>query len=136
MKAFAIFHPSMQCDAPALLYAVDLRECEALAALHADDVSNIFVKALQHAGATILHTLTHVFSGAGLTCVLILSESHAALHTWPETGTVHIDIFSCSNRLKSLEAIDELSHAFRARNVSVQEIRRVDGHSPRLDARP
>ena len=56
---------------------------------------------------------TH-FPGAGLTCVLILAESHAVLHTWPETGTVNIDIFSCSTRLKSLAAIAELGRSFGA----------------------
>lgn len=119
-----------------MLYSVDLGECEALAALHPEDISDVFVETLGRAGATIVQTLTHVFPGAGLTCVLILSESHAVLHTWPETGTVHIDIFSCSSGLKSLEAVDELSRSFGAHRIVVQEIQRADGHSPRLDARP
>ena len=68
--------------------------------------------------------------------MLILSESHAVLHTWPETGTVNIDIFSCSTRLKSLEAIDELRPVVRRRqHVTVQEIPRADGHGPRSDGR-
>jgi S-adenosylmethionine decarboxylase len=121
--------------APPVLYSVDLGECEALAALHPEDISAAFVTALGRAGATIVQEVSHVFPGAGLTCVLILRESHAVLHTWPETGTVHLDIFSCSSRLKSLEAIDELSRSFGARHVSVQEIRRADGHNPQPDAR-
>jgi S-adenosylmethionine decarboxylase proenzyme len=119
----------MDSHAPPVLYSADLGQCETLAALQPEDISAGFVAALTRAGATILQALTHVFPGAGLTSVLILSESHAALHTWPETGTVHIDIFSCSTRLKSLEAIDELSRSFGARHVSVQEIPRADGHS-------
>jgi len=126
----------MDPHAPPVLYSVDLGECEALGALHPEDITAAFVAALGRAGATIVQALTHVFPGAGLTCVLILSESHAALHTWPETGTVHIDIFSCSSRLKSLEAIDELSRFFGARHLSVQELPRADGHRPRLDPRP
>jgi S-adenosylmethionine decarboxylase len=124
----------MDLHVPPVLYSVDLGECEALAELHPQDVSAAFVEALGRAGATILHVLTHVFPGAGLTSVLILSESHAALHTWPETGTVHIDIFSCSSRLKSLEAIDELSRSFGARRVSIQEVRRADGRCPQPDS--
>jgi S-adenosylmethionine decarboxylase len=125
----------MDPDVAPVLYSVDLRECQALAALPPQGISAAFVAALERAGATILHALTHVFPGAGLTAVLILSESHAALHTWPESGTVHIDIFSCSSRLKSLEAIDELSRTFGARHVSVQEIHRADGHIPQPDPR-
>ena len=57
------------------------------------------------------------------------------LHTWPETGTVNIDIFSCSTRLKSLAAIAELGRSFGAADVSVQEIPRADGHGARPDRR-
>jgi S-adenosylmethionine decarboxylase len=114
-----------------VLYSVDLSGCEALAALEPGDITATFVAAMGRAGATIVQALSHAYPGAGLTCVLILCESHAVLHTWPETGTVNIDIFSCSTRLKSLDAIDELSRSFGARHVSVQELPRADGHRPR-----
>lgn len=83
-----------------------------------------------------MQEVSHAYPGAGLTCVLVLRESHAVLHTWPETGTVNIDIFSCSPRLKSLAAIDELGRLLGARHVSVQEIPRADGHSPGLPPHP
>jgi S-adenosylmethionine decarboxylase len=126
----------MVTHAQPVLYSVDLSGCEALAALKREDITATFVAALERSGATIVQALSHAYPGAGLTCVLILCESHAVLHTWPETGTVNIDIFSCSTRLKSLEAIDELSRSFGARHVSVQELPRADGHRPRLDPRP
>ena len=115
-----------------VLYSVDLGECEALAALEPEEIVATFVTALERAGASVVQTLTHAFPGAGLTSVLILRESHAVLHTWPETGTVNIDIFSCSTRLKSLDAVTELSRCLGARKVSVQEIPRADGHRPGL----
>jgi S-adenosylmethionine decarboxylase len=113
-----------------VLYSVDLRECTALAALAPATVTATFVRALESAGATVVQTLSHNFPGAGLTCVLILAESHAVLHTWPETGTVNIDIFSCSTRLRSRAAIAELSRSFGAAGVTVKEIPRADGHGP------
>ena len=111
-----------------MLYSVDLRECEALATLEPEDIIATFVAALERAGATVVQTLSHAYPGAGLTSVLILRESHAVIHTWPETGTVNIDIFSCSTRLKSLEAVHEVSRFLGSRQVSVQEIPRADGH--------
>lgn len=92
----------------------------------------MFARALERAGATVVSTLSHGFPGAGLTCVLILAESHAVIHTWPETATVNVDIFSCSTRLRSLEAINELRVFLGARQISVQEIARADGHAPSL----
>jgi S-adenosylmethionine decarboxylase len=123
----------MGTHVPPTLYAVDLAGCGGLAKLGHEEVTATFGDALRRAGATIVHEVSHAFPGAGLTCVFILSESHAVLHTWPETGTVNIEIFSCTTRLKSREAIDELSRTFGAQHVTVQEISRADGHGPRPD---
>jgi len=118
-----------------MLYSVDLNGCRVLSALSPEFVRASFVEALESAGATVVEAVSHNFPDAGLTCVLILAESHAILHTWPETGTVNIDIFSCSTRLKSLTAIAELGRSFAAGSVSVREIPRADGHDPRLHHR-
>jgi S-adenosylmethionine decarboxylase proenzyme len=117
------------------LYSADLRGCSAIAALAPETVTAAFVRALEGAGATVVQEVSHHFPGTGLTCVLILAESHAVLHTWPETGTVNIDIFSCSTRLESLAAIEELGRSFGAEGMSVQEILRADGHGPPADPR-
>lgn len=118
-----------------VLYSVDLKGCDAIAALAPEAVSSAFTGALERAGATVVREVSHAFPGTGLTCVLILAESHAVLHTWPETGTVNIDIFSCSTRLKSLAAVEELGRTFGAAAMSIQEVRRADGHGPVADAR-
>lgn len=114
-----------------VLFSVDLGECEALAALEPEEIAARFASALGRAGATVVQAVSHVYPGAGLTCVLVLRESHAVVHTWPETGTVNIDIFSCSPRLRSPEAIDDLRRAFGARRIAVQEVTRADGHRSR-----
>ena len=120
---------------PPALYSVDLGGCTDLAGRATDEIMATFGAALRRAGATVVEELAHVFPETGLTCVLILSESHAVLHTWPETGMINIDIFSCSPRLHSRDAIAELSRSFGAQHVTVQEIPRADGYGPRPDAR-
>ena len=121
---------------PPVLYAVELTGCTLMPALEAGAVMATFAAALTGAGATVVQSLSHQFPGTGQTCVLILAESHAVLHTWPETGTVNLDIFSCSTRLKSHSAIAELGQAFGAAAVSVQEISRADGHFAPPTERP
>jgi len=118
-----------------VLYAADLGGCAALAALSCEEVAATFAAVVESAGATIVRAVSHAFPGVGLTSVLILSESHAILHTWPESGTVHVDIFSCSARLRIQEAIDGLSCSFGARHVSVKELARADGHRSSADGR-
>jgi len=124
----------MAYSAP-VLYSVDLSECAAIRQLTTQEISEEFAAVLEGAGATILQAVSQTFPGAGLTCALLLTESHAILHTWPETGTVNLDIFSCSTRLKSLDAIAELGRVFGAGKVSIQEVPRADGHGPQPDRR-
>lgn len=111
-----------------VLYSADLYDCQALNGFDAGAITAAFATALRGAGATVVTESHHAFPGGGLTCVLILQESHAVLHTWPETGTVNVDIFSCSSRLRSLAAIEELGRLFGANRVAVQEVPRADGH--------
>jgi len=110
-------------------FSADLVGCAALPMLIGDEISELFIAAIRHAGGTIVQMLSHAFPRVGVTCVLILAESHAVLHTWPETGIVNIDIFSCTPRLKSVEAIEALGRCLGARHVSIQEIARADGHA-------
>lgn len=101
-----------------------------MSTLSSEAVAAAFADTLTSAGATVVQSISHNFPGTGLTSVLILAESHAVLHTWPETSTVNIDIFSCSPRLRSLSAIAALGEIFGAAETSIQEIQRADGHSP------
>ena len=105
-------HSSLVTDefarTPPPLYSVDLSGCTDFAHRSPEEVMAVFGAALRRAGATVVEEVFHLFPETGLTCVLILTESHAVIHTWPESGTVNIDIFSCSTRLRSLEAIAQL----------------------------
>ena len=121
----------MAANVSPVSFSADLSGCAALPVLAGDEVADLFVAALGRAGATIVDTVMHAFPKTGMTCVLILRESHAVLHTWPETGTINIDIFSCTPRLRSVDAIHELGRAFGAQQVMIQEIARADGHGQR-----
>jgi len=53
------------------------------------------------AGLQVVGELFHPFlapDGAplGVTGVLLLAESHVALHTWPERGVVTLDVYVCN----------------------------------------
>jgi S-adenosylmethionine decarboxylase len=66
-----------------------------------------------------------------VTGVVILSESHASVHTWPEYGTACVDIFMCG-RTNDLDAALAVIVAGLAARVERQAIhRRVFG---RLDS--
>ena len=110
-----------------ILYTADLDGCARLSALTPHALTATFAGALERAGASVVEQVWHAFPGAGVTCVLILAESHAVLHTWPETGTVNIDVFSCTSRLQSLSAIEDVGRSLGATAVSIRETPRANG---------
>jgi S-adenosylmethionine decarboxylase len=123
----------MDTSASPASFSADLLECAALGSLDSDEIADRFIAALDRAGAHLVNTMSHSFPKAGLTCVLNLRESHAVQHTWPETGTVNIDIFSCTTRLKCVQAIEDLGKSFGARHLLIQETVRANGrvrHAP------
>lgn len=57
------------------------------------------VAALRQAGFHILEHRWHEFPGphAGITAFVLLAESHAAIHTYPEHRYLALDIFTCGS---------------------------------------
>lgn len=66
----------------------------------------------------------------GVTGALVLSESHLAIHTWPETGNVTLDIYVCNftqdNSQKARDAMDQIIGQLKAKRVLNNQINRGD----------
>jgi len=63
-----------------------------------DEAAAALVQSARNAGATVLSERWHHFgSGFGYTGVIILSESHISVHTWPEKGYAALDVFMCGD---------------------------------------
>ena len=53
--------------------------------------------AVQAAGLQAVGELFHGFPApGGVTGVVLLAESHLAVHTWPELGAVTLDVYVCN----------------------------------------
>ena len=73
----------------------------------------------------VIKKLSHMFTPQGITIVYILSESHLAVHTWPELGTIHVDLVTCSMRTKE-EFEKSLKHSLYVYKVRSIKIKSVD----------
>jgi S-adenosylmethionine decarboxylase len=60
-------------------------------------VLHALLNASAASGATVLKYSLHEFEPQGMTAVVLLSESHASVHTYPETGSVFVDLFTCGD---------------------------------------
>ncbi len=97
-----------------------------------DLVRDTLLAASERGGFTVLNLSSHTFSPHGVTAVVLLSESHMSIHTWPEHGYAAVDIFTCGGSpRKALEEIE------RRLDVDRMEVREMDrGLLGQAPARP
>lgn len=92
-----------------------------------DDVAFLRVtleRTLDQAGATVCDVVSKRFVPQGVTVLALLSESHASLHTYPEVGSVFLDVFTCGNRADPELAMRLLAEALAATSTNITTIRR------------
>lgn len=53
------------------------------------------------------------FDPYGVTAVVLISESHVSLHTWPEYELVNLDIFTCGDPRKAEKAFKLFLEKFK-----------------------
>jgi S-adenosylmethionine decarboxylase len=77
-----------------------------------DSVSlqEVMIGGINRAGMTILNTFSHCFIPQGCTIVIALSESHVSCHTWPEEGSIAIDVYTCGAGNPKLIALELLKY--------------------------
>ncbi len=91
-----------------------------------NDVSSIerdMVDAALKAGATVINSTFHHFSPYGVSGVVVIQESHLAIHTWPEYGYAAVDLFTCGE-MDAWISFDYLKECFGAKNYSALEMKR------------
>jgi S-adenosylmethionine decarboxylase len=68
--------------------------------------------------------------GGGVTGVVLLAESHLAVHTWPESGVVTLDVFVCNrgsdNTAAAHQLLDALCLQFQATQSQIQQVPRLN----------
>ena len=76
------------------------------------------------AQVTVLHQHTHHFSPQGLSSVLVLAESHLAIHTWPEHRFFSLDLFTCGLELPHDQILNFLRERLQSAPLQHQIIAR------------
>jgi len=87
-------------------------------------IKQILIKATKLSKSIPLEVAIHKFSPHGITGVIILAESHIAIHSWPEINYAAIDIFTCGKKSNPYKALEYLKKEFRPKKVKIREINR------------
>lgn len=75
-------------------------------------------------GAQVLGVHLHRLSPQGISGVVVISESHLTIHTWPERGEAAVDLFTCGDAARAREAVVALIARLGATVSSLREISR------------
>ena len=98
-----------------------------LAALETAMVSHVVAAELQVVGVRF-----HQFEPVGVTGVVLLAESHAAVHTWPERDYVTLDVYACNhtgdNQAKAERLFEQLIHLFAPQHAVRTVVQRGGGY--------
>jgi S-adenosylmethionine decarboxylase proenzyme len=76
-------------------------------------------------GCTTRAQVIEPFQPHGVTCVLILAESHITVSTWPEYQLAHIDVFTCRADSSPSRAIQPLLDLLAGQITHAQNVPRT-----------
>jgi S-adenosylmethionine decarboxylase len=74
---------------------VDFFDCDKVLLNDQEQVRKLMEGAAKAAKASVVKSVFHQFNPYGVSGVIVISESHLAIHTWPEYGFASIDVFTC-----------------------------------------
>ena len=87
-------------------------------------IEQAMLNATKEANATIISHNFHKFSPYGVSGVVVIAESHVAIHTWPEYNYAAVDIFTCGDTIDPWIIQEFLKDAFSSKNISSMEMKR------------
>ncbi len=112
---FALVSPYLSADEEVHEFrgkhlVADYLDCNAEALADEQALIKVMLSAVEKCGAQILNHNFYVFPGHGLTMTILLSESHASIHTYPEHGKCYVDLFTCGDKCQH----ELFNHALKA----------------------
>lgn len=88
-------------------------------------VENAIRDGIKESGLTLVSITGKKFDPVGVTSIAVISESHIAVHTYPEARHASIDIFTCANGTKAvMKLLRILRGRFKPKTVKHIEISR------------
>jgi S-adenosylmethionine decarboxylase len=102
---------------------VELFGCDDDLMKDASGLLNLLVEAAEQSGASIVGRYAERFGGGGgVSAIVVIKESHIAIHTWPEIKYASVDIFTCGEKADPWKAYEIIVSRLNPRDSSVFEI--------------
>jgi S-adenosylmethionine decarboxylase len=97
--------------------AVDVWGVDAAILNDVDFLGLIMVEAAKRSGAKVLSVADKKFDPSGCTILILLSESHLSIHTYPEEGFAAIDCYTCGKDVDPKIAVNYLIELLKPQRI-------------------
>lgn len=87
-------------------------------------VESALIETVAAMGAQVLGVHLHRLAPQGISGVVVISESHLTIHTWPERGEAAVDLFTCGDASRAREAVAALISRLGATVSTLREVSR------------
>lgn len=104
----------------------ELWECEFDKLNDVNFIERTFVDAALKSGAEVREVAFHKFAPQGVSGVVIISESHLTIHSFPEHGYASIDVYTCGD-LDPTIAANYIADALGSKTRETMELPRGMG---------
>ncbi len=105
---------------------LDLYDCNPECLNQIEIIKKLLVDVADSINVNVIDSAFHQFAPCGVSGVLVISESHIAIHTWPEFGYAAVDVFTCGDKISPELIQAEISRRFGAKRSERKIIHR--GH--------
>lgn len=87
------------------------------------------IKLVKQSGLGIVGNCFYKFKGRGVTGIVLISESHVSIHTWPEkNNSLTLDIYTCNvtqnNENKAKYLFESLKELFIPQKIKIKKVKR------------
>jgi len=103
---------------------LELRDCNWEVLDDLDYLKNCLHDTAEEIGADVVNECFYQFSPHGISGVVIISESHICIHTWPEHRYAAVDIFTCGSSVEPERAVKPLVEKLGSKDPSFLELER------------
>lgn len=100
---------------------LDLYGCEPAILNDAEYLQQLFKQTAIDLECTVVEEVFHHFAPHGVSGMVVIAESHLAIHTWPEHGYAAVDLFTCNETTDLPELVDLLRDRLQASEVHFHE---------------
>lgn len=105
-------------------YVAEASGCDPKVLEDPNELKRIMLEAAKIGFMDVRQTYFYRFTPKGVSGILVVSQSHISVHTWPEKGYAAVDVYVCGTKSKPEEALEYILRSLNASYAHITEIER------------